>query len=108
MKKSRPISLPQSILVNDHKVTHVIIGRHYLEKHGRYMNDDIIVNLVMALDGKQFPEDSITDQIKYFVSDIQIKSDEKIKTYRLVWIFEGNCLEIVGVINAYRVKGKKR
>ncbi len=108
MKKGRPISLPQPITVNNHKVTHVIIGRHYLEKHSRYMNDGIILNLVMALDQKLFTPDSITSNIEYFVSDIQLKSEEKNRTYRLVWIFEGDYLEIVGVINAFRIKKKKK
>lgn len=108
MKKSRPILLPQPITVNNHKITHVIIGRHYLEKHSRYMNDGIVLNLVMALDDKLFTADSITGSVEYFVSDIQLKGAEKSRTYRLVWIFEGDFLEIVGVINAFRTKRKKK
>ena len=108
MKKSQLISLPQPIIVNKHIVTHVIIGRHYLEKHSRYMNDGIIINLVLALNEKQFTPDSITSGVEYFVSDIQITSKDKIKTYRLVWLLEGDNLEIVGVVNAFRTKRNRK
>ena len=108
MKKSPLLCLPQPITVNNLKVTHVIIGRHYLEKHSRYMNDSIVINLVMALDEKLFTPDSTTGDVEYFVSDIQLRNAEKNRTYRLVWLFEGDLLEIVGVINAFRARRKKK
>lgn len=108
MKKSHPMPLPQPIIVNHYKITHVIIGQHYLEKHAQYMNDQVILNLVLALDGGVFKADSTSGNIEYFVSDIQIKEVVKNKIYRLVWLFEGDCLEIIGVINAFRVKRKKK
>jgi hypothetical protein len=52
--------------------------------------------------------DSITAGIEYFVSDIQLKAEKKIRTYRLVWLFEGELLEIVGVVNAFRARKKQK
>ena len=96
----------QQITVNGHAITSVLIGRHYQIKHGSYMNDELILQLVAELDGGDFPVDSTTAGIDYYVADIQL--DDAEKPYRIIWLFEGEKLEILGVINAYRKnKGKK-
>jgi len=69
------------------------------------MNDDLILKLVLALDGRTFSLDSTTDGIEYYVADVQLDSTAKI--YRIIWLFEGEKLEILGVINAYRRTKKK-
>ena len=68
------------------------------------MNDEIILQLVTTLDGKSFSVDSITNGTEYYVADIELIDAKKI--YRIIWLFEGNQLEILGVINAYRRKNK--
>ena len=104
-----PIKLNTPILVNELLITHVVIGRHYLEKHSSYMSDDLVLLLVQALDGRSFNSDATSKGIEYFAADIEFKADDdKLKIFRLVWLFEGKNLEIVGVINAYRVKRKKK
>jgi len=60
------------------------------------------------MDQKIVAPDSITAGIEYFVSDIQLNAEEKIRTYRLIWLFEGELLEIVGVINAFRTRKKQK
>ena len=110
MDKSPPKSLPHPIVVNGIKITHVVIGRHYRDKHSHYMSDDLILDLVIALNGNSFDPDSIGGGIEYFVGDIQLRSESGFKIYRLIWLFEGKRLEIIGVVNAFRVKkvkGKK-
>ncbi len=107
MKKGPKITLVTPIAVNGHRVTAIIIGRHYREKHAHYMNDEIILNLVMALDGGEFSPDSTNLGIEYYAADISLKINGLAKVCRLVWLFEGDLLEIIGVINAYRVKRKK-
>ena len=93
------------ITVNGHALSTVLIGRHYLVKHGSYMSDELILRLVIELDGGDFPVDSVTLGVDYYVADIQLDGKEKI--YRLIWLFEGESLEVLGVINAYRKnKGK--
>jgi len=92
------------IVVNGNKVKKVLIGRHYELKHSHYMNDDLILLLVKMLDGKNFPVDSTTKDIDYYVADIEY--GYPLKVYRLIWLFEGEMLEIIGVINAYRRRGK--
>lgn len=68
------------------------------------MNDQLILKLVKFLDGGSFAVDSTTDGIDYYVADVML--DDPRKIYRLIWIFEGENLEILGVINAYRRKKK--
>ena len=70
------------------------------------MNDEIILQLVAALDGHDFPVDSITNEVEYFVADIEL--DEAGKVYRIIWLFEGERMEILGVVNAYRRKRNKK
>ena len=95
------------IRVNSHKITKVLISDHYLLKHSAYMNDKLILQLVQQLDNKTFKPDSFTGDVEYFVADIFLNENQK--TYRIVWLFEGQKLEILGVINAYRrsTKGSK-
>lgn len=92
------------VTINKHKVRKVFIGRHYELKHGHYMNDDLILSLVKLLDNRNFPVDSITKEIEYYVADIEYGAPMKV--YRLIWLFEGEMLEVIGVINAYRRRKK--
>jgi hypothetical protein len=52
------------------------------------------------------PVDSITDGTEYFVADVEW--GDPLKVYRLIWLFEGEKLEILGVVNAYRRTPKKK
>ena len=97
---NKPNEYHLEVNINGNKVKKVLIGRHYLKKHSSYMNDALILELVMALNGQTFPVDSSTNDTDYFVADIQMESNNKI--YRIIWLFEGESLEVLGVINAYR------
>ena len=109
MERSEKINLPYPIQVNGNKINSVVIGRHYRERHGHYMSDELILKLVHSLDGKKFKADSTTQNIEYYASDIQLRIElYAIKTYRLIWLFEGDFLEIIGVINAFRIRKKKK
>ena len=92
------------LTINGNHVTTVLIGRHYLLKHDSYMNDALILDLVAALDGLTFPVDSTSQGISYYVADVETGTDKKI--YRVIWLFEGEKLEVLGVVNAYRRKAK--
>ena len=92
------------LTINGNHITMVLIGRHYLLKHGASVNDALILELLSALDGHKFPIDSTTDGVDYYVADVETAPDAK--TYRLIWLFEGEKLEVLGVVNAYRRKGK--
>jgi hypothetical protein len=71
----------QSIIVNSIKVSHVIIDDHYKEKHGDYMSDSLILNLVKLLDGRKEAPDDVFGGYSYFATLVEL--DEK--QYRLVW-----------------------
>lgn len=100
--ESKPISYKVDITVNGLSISTVKIGRHYLKKHSSYMNDQLILELVKILDGGNFPAESTTNGVDYYVADVIL--DDPRKIYRLVWLFEGESLEILGIINAYRRK----
>jgi hypothetical protein len=101
----KPLSFPFDAVINNHHISTVLIGRHYLIKHSDYMNDELILELVSSLDGQTIPVDSTTNNIDYFVADIELGKPAKI--YRLIWLFEGEKMEILGVVNAYRKKRSK-
>ena len=59
-----------------------------------------------SLDGGNYPVDSNTNGVDYYSADVLL--EETSKVYRLVWLFEGKFLEILGVVNTYRRKvGRK-
>ena len=70
------------------------------------MNDELILQLVGTLSGKIFPVDSTTNGIDYYVADIEY--GEPLKTYRIIWLFEGDKMEIIGVVNSYRKKKRSK
>lgn len=102
----KPIAYNLKLTVNGCKIIKVLIGRHYLIKHGHYINDALILQIVTTLDGGTFPVDSTTDGIEYYAADIEHGSPSKV--YRLIWIIEGGRMEILGIINAYRRKKRSK
>lgn len=101
---NHPLRYEICLTINGNEIKTVLIGRHYLKKHRSYMNDELILSLVRVLDGGHFPVDSTTDGVEYFIADIEW--GDPVKTYRLIWIFEGK--EILGIVNAYRRTSKKK
>lgn len=108
MEKSTPIHLKYKIYVNELSISKIIIGHHYLLKHSTEIDDSLILKLVLTLDGRNFSADSTSKGIDYYAVDIQLLVADKLKIFRLVWLHEGEHLEIIGVINAYRVNKLKK
>ena len=75
LKKPNRYSI--KLTINGQKISSVLIGRHYLVKHGKYMNDELILRLVTTLDGGQFPVDSTTKNIDYYAADILVEETQK-------------------------------
>lgn len=98
-----------SLTLNGHQVTTVRIGQHYATKHGAYMTDELILELVLALDDGQYPVDSTTNGVEYYAADVlhENRLGAK-KTYRIIWILEGEIFDVLGVVNAYRRKSVKK
>ena len=44
----------------------------------------------------------MTNDIEYFVTDVELVDSGKV--YRIIWLLEGEKMEILGVVNAYRRK----
>jgi hypothetical protein len=108
MEKSKPIQLKYKIYVSGLHISKIIIGHHYRLKHSAEIDDNLILKLVLSLDGRFFSPDSTTSGVDYYAADIQLLVAEKLKTFRLVWLNEGEQLEIIGVVNAYRVNKLKK
>lgn len=100
----RPNEYRISVTINNNKIIKVLIGRHYELKHGKYINDDLILSLIKLLDGKTFLVDSTSKGIEYYAADIEFGFP--LKVYRLIWLFEGDVFQIIGIINVYRRRRK--
>ena len=50
MKKSPLITLKTPITINSNVITGVIIGQHYKVNHAESINDEIVLQLILALD----------------------------------------------------------
>lgn len=87
-----------SITVNRKRISKVIIDPHYEEKHAASISDEIILNLVNDLDGREFEPDDEDPPYAYFTTD---KMELEGKFYKLVWLLEDEQIYI-GVVNAYR------
>ena len=85
------------ITVNEEIYNEVVIDSHYELKHSDHISDELILSLVVLLDGaEQLPEDT-KGPFNYYATIIELKN----KTYRLVWLLEDGKLYI-GVVNAFR------
>lgn len=91
------IQLEQQIAINGRSITKVVIDPHYKKKHVSSVTREIILALVMQLDGKYFPPVDSKEPFRYFVTEEEVKY----KKYRLVWLLERNQIYI-GIINAHR------
>jgi hypothetical protein len=86
-------------MINGKSFTQVVIDPHYEEKHAESVNDEIIIGLVMQLDGKTFkPTDIDEDGYQYFVND---RLEHEGKLYKLIWLIHDEQV-YVGIVNAYR------
>ncbi len=99
----------KELTVNGHQIKKVRISQYYRTKHGKSINDELILELIVALDGEYFAPDSTTSGVEYYAADvIHDGSDRRRRVYRIVWIFEGDLFEIIGVVNTYRRKSRKK
>lgn len=88
----------EPIRVNRIKISKVVIDPHFEDKHGSYMNDELILKLVLELDGRiEVPEATDEEGFSYFATLLSFEQ----KQYRLVWLVEDERIYI-GVLNAYR------
>lgn len=87
------------IIVNGILITKAVIDSHYEKKHSESVNDEIIKELVGALNGKFFVPDAQTNQFSYFVTESR---DSRDKRFKLIWLLEEH-ETYIGVVNAYRI-----
>ncbi len=86
-----------TLTVNGKEINEVVIDPHYETNHPD-INDDLILEIVTHLDGKEFLHQEIDEEWEYFMLDRILHKD---KFYRLVWCMKDNCL-FIGVINYFR------
>lgn len=91
----------QSLTINGRSVKRVIIDQHYKTKHAE-LNDELILEMVAQLDGRNFPIDERRGNFEYFrVEPVTLQE----KRFRLVLVL---CVgeDYLGVVNAFRVRRK--
>lgn len=86
-----------TLKVNGRLITEVVIDTHYEEKHPD-INDELILELVKKLDGRDFPPTDRDEDWEFFMVD-RMKHEGKL--YRLIWCMQDHSL-FIGVINAFR------
>jgi hypothetical protein len=99
MKERRRLYKIDPIWVNGIKIVQVVIDPHYEERHLDSMNDQLILEMVMELDGRREVPDAKTGRYSYFATLVE----KRRKQYRLIWLLEDHAIYI-GVVNAYRDK----
>ncbi|MCF8058786.1 MAG: hypothetical protein K9K67_05795 [Bacteriovoracaceae bacterium] len=97
----RSYDLSPPILINDRKIVKVVIDPH-VDKHSDHINDELILDLVRLLDGRNYSSVKESGNFEYFVSQIRAKN----RNYRLVWLLESEEVYI-GVITAFKDRGVK-
>ncbi|MEO5971150.1 MAG: hypothetical protein ABIQ95_14575 [Bdellovibrionia bacterium] len=85
------------LTINGRLINEVVIDPHYEIKHPD-INDNLILELVKTLDGKDFQLESRDGEWEFYMLD---RIDYLDKQYRLVWCFRDECL-FIGVINCFR------
>lgn len=90
-----------NLTINQKKTSRVIIDQHYKIKHNE-LDDKLILDLVLTLDGEIFEIDSKYNNFEYFVAEPVLCLG---KPYRVILL---HCIDdnYLGVINAFRVKFK--
>ena len=86
-----------SVIVNGKGYSEVIIDSNYEEKHSGQINDELILALVLRLNGRYENPVGTQYNYSYFVTMIDLGQ----KLYRLVWLLEDDAIYI-GVVNDFR------
>jgi hypothetical protein len=95
MRERRSYAL--NLVVNGRPINEVVIDAHYEIKHPD-IKDDLILELVRGLDGKEFQPEEREGEWEFFMLD---RIEHKGKEYRLVWCMR-EASPFLGVINCFR------
>ena len=87
-----------SIYINQAHFLELIVDPHFEEKHGKSMDDKVILQLVKNLDGQIFsPIDVDRDGFRYFKTEPMFF---KGNPYRLIWLIDPD-ETYIGVIKLF-------
>lgn len=100
---SLPVSYSFAATINGYEISEVQIGRHYLENHRSYMSDQLILKLIEEMSGDFYEPESQTKGNFYYATHVRYLE----KLYRVIWFHESYRYDVIGIINAYRVKKVK-
>lgn len=86
-----------NLVLNEIFVSKVIIDSHYELKHKESINDELIIEILLQMNGFSFEVEDRRQPFSYFSATWQYAG----KFYRIVWLLEDN-ETYVGIINVYR------
>jgi len=86
-----------SLTANGRRVNEVVIDPHYETKHAD-SSEALILELVKALDGKEFQPDERDGEWEFFMLD---RMEHQGRQYRLIWCMRDRS-PFLGVINCFR------
>ena len=91
-----------NLIINDRKISRVLIDQHYRENH-RDLSDEIILELLEKLNNQSFPVEMIRGEFEYFRAEPVILNQ---KAFRMILLLPVGD-DFLGVVNAFRVDWKK-
>lgn len=90
---------PLSIQINGRALSRVVIDQHYRKKHAD-VTDEIILNLISQINGRNFEIEDEDDDFQYFRVEPIFHNKAPYRLILLLCITEN----YLGVVNAFRVK----
>lgn len=91
---------PANLIFNGRQINEIIIDPYYKEKHPD-INDQIILDLVSLLNGREIPAEDREDDFEYFMVDRVEHPKLPEMQFRLVWCMQDSAL-FLGVVNCFR------
>lgn len=98
---SRREFIIRKITINGKSISRVLVDDH-VRKH-KDVTDDLILDLVLQLDGTDNLPDDVKGNFQYFVNLFESSG----KKYRIVWLLEKGKLYI-GIVTVYRDNRRKK
>jgi len=89
------------LVINKQRLSRLIIDPHFEKKHGSYVDDKLIWELVQQLNNRTFFPDLPKRESAYQYFTIEDIQDKDEKSYCLVWCWKKESKKYIGIVNCY-------